>query len=77
VIIIEDKVELLKALAPLHIALIAVPLTIQTFFIFIVAYGWAKAWKLPHSVAAPVMLALVKIANKIGLEVITSKPILN
>jgi len=38
---------------PLHIALIAIPLTIQTFFIFIVAYGWAKAWKLPHSVAAP------------------------
>ncbi|MCW3489749.1 ACR3 family arsenite efflux transporter [Dethiobacter alkaliphilus] len=38
---------------PLHIALIAVPLTIQTFFIFIVAYGWAKAWKLPHSIAAP------------------------
>lgn len=38
---------------PLHIVLIAVPLTIQTFFIFIVAYGWAKAWKLPHSIAAP------------------------
>ncbi|MCC5912129.1 MAG: ACR3 family arsenite efflux transporter [Clostridiaceae bacterium] len=38
---------------PLHIALIAVPLTIQTFFIFIVAYGWAKAWKLPHNIAAP------------------------
>jgi len=38
---------------PLHIALIAVPLTIQTFLIFIIAYGWAKAWKLPHSVAAP------------------------
>uniref|UniRef100_UPI0038B9C24C ACR3 family arsenite efflux transporter n=1 Tax=Alkaliphilus transvaalensis TaxID=114628 RepID=UPI0038B9C24C len=38
---------------PLHIALIAIPLTIQTFFIFAIAYGWAKAWKLPHSVAAP------------------------
>lgn len=38
---------------PLHIALIAVPLTIQTFFIFIVAYGWARAWKLPHNIAAP------------------------
>ena len=38
---------------PVHIALIAVPLVIQTFLIFIIAYGWAKAWKLPHSIAAP------------------------
>jgi arsenite transporter len=38
---------------PLHIALIAIPLTIQTFFIFFLAYGWAKAWKLPHNIAAP------------------------
>lgn len=38
---------------PLHILLIAVPLTIQTFLIFGIAYGWAKVWKLPHSVAAP------------------------
>lgn len=38
---------------PLHILLIAIPLTIQTFLIFAVAYGWAKAWKLPHSIAAP------------------------
>lgn len=38
---------------PLHIVLIAVPLTIQTFLIFGIAYGWAKLWKLPHSIAAP------------------------
>ncbi|MBO7442548.1 MAG: ACR3 family arsenite efflux transporter [Paludibacteraceae bacterium] len=38
---------------PLHIVLIAVPLILQTFFIFGVAYGWAKAWKLPHNVASP------------------------
>lgn len=38
---------------PLHILLIAVPLTIQTFLIFAVAYGWAKAWRLPHNIAAP------------------------
>jgi len=38
---------------PVHIALIAVPLAIQTFLIFIIAYSWAKAWKLPHSIAAP------------------------
>jgi ACR3 family arsenite transporter len=38
---------------PLHIALIAVPLTIQTFLIFFIAYGWAKVWKLKHDIAAP------------------------
>ena len=38
---------------PIHIVLIAIPLTIQTFLIFTIAYGWAKAWKLSHSVAAP------------------------
>lgn len=38
---------------PLHILLIAVPLIIQTVLIFFVAYGWAKVWRLPHSVAAP------------------------
>ena len=38
---------------PTHIALIAIPLTIQTFFIFFLAYGWCKVWKLPHNVAAP------------------------
>ena len=38
---------------PLHIVLIAVPLIVQTFLIFGIAYGWAKLWKLPHSIAAP------------------------
>ncbi|WP_018590736.1 ACR3 family arsenite efflux transporter [Terrisporobacter glycolicus] len=38
---------------PVHIGLIAIPLTIQTFFIFFLAYGWCKVWKLPHDVAAP------------------------
>lgn len=38
---------------PMHIALIAIPLTIQTFFIFFLAYIWAKVWKLPHDIAAP------------------------
>lgn len=38
---------------PTHILLIAIPLTIQTFFIFGFAYIWAKLWKLPHSIAAP------------------------
>lgn len=38
---------------PTHILLIAVPLIIQTFFIFGFAYLLAKLWKLPHSIAAP------------------------
>jgi len=38
---------------PLHIILIAIPLVIQTFLIFFIAYLWSKAWKLPHDVAAP------------------------
>ncbi len=38
---------------PLHILLIAVPLTIQTFFIFFLAYFAAKLLKLPHNIGAP------------------------
>ena len=38
---------------PLHILLIAVPLTIQTFFIFFLVYFTAKMLKLPHNIAAP------------------------
>jgi hypothetical protein len=30
-----------------------VPLTIQTVFIFAVAYRWMRAWKVRHAVAAP------------------------
>jgi len=38
---------------PLHIVLIAVPLILQTFLIFFLAYGASKWLKLPHDVAAP------------------------
>ncbi|MDL2237975.1 ACR3 family arsenite efflux transporter [Christensenellaceae bacterium OttesenSCG-928-K19] len=38
---------------PLHILLIAVPLVIQTFLIFFIAYFTCKALKLPHDIAAP------------------------
>ena len=38
---------------PFDIILIAIPLTIQTFFIFAVAYIGAKLLKLPHQIAAP------------------------
>lgn len=38
---------------PLHIVLIAVPLILQTFLIFFIAYMASKAFKLPHDIAAP------------------------
>ncbi len=38
---------------PLHILMIAVPLVIQTFLIFFIAYLASRFLKLPHSVAAP------------------------
>ena len=38
---------------PLHILLVAVPLTIQTFLIFAIAYFAAKLMKLPFDIAAP------------------------
>ncbi|MGB9840945.1 ACR3 family arsenite efflux transporter, partial [Thermovenabulum sp.] len=52
---------------PVHIALIAVPLTIQTFFIFFIAYIWAKLWKLPHDIAAPA--AMIGASNFFELAV--------
>lgn len=38
---------------PLHILLIAIPLTIQTILIFTIAYSWSRVWKLPHNIASP------------------------
>ncbi len=38
---------------PLVIGLIAIPLLIQTYGIFAIAYGAARALKLPHNIAAP------------------------
>ena len=38
---------------PIHIVLIAVPLILQTFLIFFIAYGAAKLVKLPFDIAAP------------------------
>ena len=38
---------------PLHIILIAVPLILQTFLIFAIAYIACRLLKLPHNIAAP------------------------
>jgi ACR3 family arsenite transporter len=52
---------------PLVIALIAVPLLIQTYAIFALAYGAALAWRVPFSVAAP--CALIGTSNFFELAV--------
>src|SRR5690606_32571408 len=41
---------------PTSIALIAVPLVIQSYGIFAIAYGWGYLWHLPHQIAAPAAL---------------------
>jgi arsenical-resistance protein len=55
---------------PLHIILIAVPLIIQTFLIFFLAYGWSKLWRLPHSIAAPA--GMIGASNFFELAVATA-----
>ncbi len=49
------------------IALIAVPLLIQSYGIFLIAYGWAWAWGLPFSIAAPA--AMIGTSNFFELAV--------
>ena len=52
---------------PIHIILIAIPLVLQTILIFFIAYQWAKAWKLPHEIAAPA--AMIGASNFFELAV--------
>jgi ACR3 family arsenite transporter len=52
---------------PLLIALIAVPLLIQSYGIFAIAYGAARAWRVPFNVAAP--CALIGTSNFFELAV--------
>lgn len=52
VIIFSAQAEVIL-LNPIHIVLIAVPLILQTFLIFFIAYGAAKLVKLPFDIAAP------------------------
>jgi len=51
----------------LHIVLIAIPLTIQTFIIFFIAYLFARKLKIPHNIAAPA--ALIGSSNFFELAV--------
>ena len=52
---------------PLLIALIAVPLLIQSYGIFALAYGAARLWRVPFNVAAP--CALIGTSNFFELAV--------
>jgi arsenite transporter len=52
---------------PLVIALIAVPILIQSYGIFALAYGAAWAWRVPHPVAAP--CAMIGTSNFFELAV--------
>jgi ACR3 family arsenite transporter len=52
---------------PLVIVMIAVPLLIQSYGIFALAYGWARAWRIPFPVAAP--CALIGTSNFFELAV--------
>jgi len=52
---------------PLIIALIAIPLLIQSYGIFVIAYGWAYLWRVPFSTAAPA--AMIGTSNFFELAV--------
>jgi ACR3 family arsenite transporter len=52
---------------PLVILLIAIPLMIQSYGIFVVAYGWAYLWRVPFDTAAPA--ALIGTSNFFELAV--------
>jgi len=52
---------------PAIIALIAIPLLIQSYGIFAIAYGWAYLWRVPFSTAAPA--ALIGTSNFFELAV--------
>ena len=52
---------------PLVIVMIAIPLLIQAYGIFAVAYWAAKAWRVPHKVAAP--CAMIGTSNFFELAV--------
>lgn len=52
VIIFSSQAQVILS-NPLHIVLIAIPLTVQTFLIFFLAYGACRLLKLPFDIAAP------------------------
>lgn len=66
VIIFSSQSEVILS-NPIHIILIAVPLIIQTFLIFFIAYGACALLKLPHDISAPA--AMIGASNFFELAV--------
>jgi len=66
VIIFSSQSEVILS-NPIHIILIAVPLIIQTFLIFFIAYGACALLKLPHEISAPA--AMIGASNFFELAV--------
>jgi len=52
---------------PIVILLIALPLIVQSYGIFLVGYGWAWLWRVPFAIAAPA--ALIGTSNFFELAV--------
>lgn len=52
VLIFASQAEVILS-NPLHILLIAVPLIVQTFFVFFIAFGACRLLRLPFDIAAP------------------------
>lgn len=52
VLIFASQTEVILS-NPLHIVLIAVPLTVQTVLIFFIAYSASKIFGMSHDIAAP------------------------
>ncbi len=52
---------------PMLIVLIAIPLLIQSYGVFAIAYGWAYLWRVPFATAAPA--ALIGSSNFFELAV--------
>ena len=66
VIIFSSQAEVILS-NPIHIVLIAVPLILQTFLIFFIAYGASKLFRMPHDIAAP--SAMIGASNFFELAV--------
>ncbi|MCK5251207.1 MAG: arsenic resistance protein, partial [Spirochaetaceae bacterium] len=69
VIIFSFQGEIILA-NPVAILLIAIPLIIQTYFIFFLGFGWSRLWKVPYGVAAP--SGLIGASNFFELAVAVS-----
>ena len=61
VLIFASQTEVILS-NPLHIVLIAVPLTVQTVLIFFIAYSASKIFGMSHDIEAPAGMIAVAVA---------------